>query len=171
MAQALYLKDLSNEEFQRRYDCDRFTATVLANRYRYIVNHMCGGLLTTAFSIILRDWYDFAATISGPPEMDYPMPAVSNSLVLFLFTMPEAVSNTIEEYGVKNLRPGDVLVCNDPYRVGTHVNDVCFIRPVFYGEKLVGFVNIQAHMLDMGGSVPAGFSVLVTSFHVPVVSS
>ena len=26
-----------------RYDCDRFTATVLGSRYRYIVQHMCTG--------------------------------------------------------------------------------------------------------------------------------
>jgi len=153
------IKELSDQEFMERYGCDRFTATVVSNRYRYIVQHMCGGLLNTAFSIILRDWYDFAATISGPPKLDYPMTAVSNSLVLFLFTMPEAVRNTVEEYGVENLRPGDVLICNDPYRTGTHVNDCCFIRPVFHhGKTLVGFVNIQAHMLDMGGTVPAGFS-------------
>jgi N-methylhydantoinase B len=153
------LKEISDEIFGDRYKCDRLTATVLSNRFRYIVEHMCRGLLTTAFSVILRDWYDFSATISGPPEMDYPMPAVSNSLLLFIFNMPEAVSNTVEEYGVGNLRPGDVIVANDPYRTGTHVNDCCFIRPVFrLNNELVGFVNIQAHMVDMGGTVPAGFS-------------
>lgn len=153
------LKELSDDDFKEKYNCDRFTAIVLGNRFRYIVDHMCKGLLTTAFSIILRDWYDFAATISGPPEMDYPMPAVSNSLAVFTMTMPEAVSNTVEEYGIDNLRQGDVLICNDPYRTGTHVNDCCFIRPVFnLGNKLVGFITIQAHMLDMGGTVPAGFS-------------
>jgi N-methylhydantoinase B len=152
------LKDMSDEEFTQRYDCDRFTATVLANRYRYVTEHMCTGLLTQAFSIILRDWYDFAATVSGPPEQDYDMPAVSNSLVLFLGVMTDAVRNTVEEYGPENLKPGDVLMCNDPYRTGTHVNDVCFIRPLFHEGRLVGFVNLQAHMLDMGGSVPGGFS-------------
>lgn len=152
------LKDLSEEEFERTYGCDRFTATVLASRYRYIVQHMCSGLLTNAFSIILRDWYDFAATISGPPSLGYPMSAVSNSLVLFLGTMAEACRNSVEEYGPERLEPGDVLMCNDPYRIGTHVNDVCFIRPVFHEGEIVGFVNLQAHMLDMGGVVPAGFS-------------
>ena len=152
------LRDLTDDEFQQAYDCDRFTATVLASRYRYAVQHMCSGLLTNAFSIILRDWYDFAATISGPPELEYPMPAVSNSLVLFSGTMAEACRNTVEEYGPERLKPGDVLMCNDPYRIGTHINDVCFIRPVFHEGRIVGFVNLQAHMLDMGGVVPAGFS-------------
>ncbi len=154
----LLLKDLSDEEFRARYQCDKFTATVLANRFRYIVKHMSSGLLTRAFSVILRDWYDFASTISGPPEYDYPMPAVSDSLALFLGPMTDAVRNMVEEYGADNLEPGDVLLCNDPYRIGTHVNDVCFVRPVFYQGRLVGFVNLQAHMLDMGGIVPGGFT-------------
>lgn len=152
------LRDLTEDEFQSAYSCDRFTAAVLASKYRYIVQHMCSGLLSQAFSIILRDWYDFAATISGGPAQNYPMAAVSNSLVLFLGTMTDAIRNAVEEYGPEKLKPGDVLICNDPYRVGTHVNDICFIRPVFHQGELVGFVNLQAHMLDMGGVVPAGFS-------------
>jgi N-methylhydantoinase B len=155
---ATLLRDLGDEEFAQRYGCDRFTATVLANRYRYVVNHMCAGLLNNAFSIILRDWYDFAATISGPPAHNYSMPAVSNSLVLFLGTMTDAIRNAVEEYGPERLKQGDILICNDPYRVGTHVNDICFIRPIFHEGEIVGFVNLQAHMLDMGGVVPAGFS-------------
>jgi N-methylhydantoinase B len=131
---------------------------VFGNRLRYTVAHMSTGLMFSSFSPIIRDWYDFAITISGPPDMDYPMPAVSSSLVVFLGTMEDAVRNTIEEYGPENLKPGDVLVCNDPYRVGTHVNDVCFIRPVFFDGTAVAFVNVRAHQLDMGGITPGGFS-------------
>ena len=65
------IRDLSDAEFEERYNCERFTASVLGSRYRYIVQHMCTGLLNNAFSVILRDWYDFAATISGPPEHEY----------------------------------------------------------------------------------------------------
>ncbi|GAB3378507.1 hydantoinase B/oxoprolinase family protein [Amycolatopsis echigonensis] len=152
------LKDLDDAQFTELYGSDRFTASVLASRMRYIVQHMCTGLLNNAFSLILRDWYDFAATISGPPEQNYPMSSVSNSLAMFLGTMSEAVRNTIEEYGPENLNPGDVVICNDPYRAGNHVNDVCFIRPVFHEDKLISFVTLRAHQLDMGGVVPAGFS-------------
>lgn len=152
------LRSLTDDAFEERFGCDRFTATVLANRYRYIVEHMCTGLLTNAFSVILRDWYDFAATISGPAHLDYAMPAASNSLHVFIGTMADAVRNAVEEYGPERLAPGDVLICNDPYRAGTHVNDVCFTRPVFADGQLFGFVNLRAHMLDMGGPVPGGFS-------------
>ncbi|SAK87566.1 5-oxoprolinase (ATP-hydrolyzing) [Caballeronia pedi] len=152
------IRDLSDTQFFERYACERFTASVLINRLRYVVEHMSTGFMREAFSPIIRDWYDFACTISGPPDMDYPMPVVSNSLIVFLGTMGDAVRNAVQEYGPENLAPGDILICNDPYRVGTHVNDVCFIRPVFADGRLVSFVNIRAHQLDIGGIVPGGFS-------------
>ena len=42
--------------------------SVLSSRMRYVVQHMSAGLLDNAFSLILRDWYDFAATSPGPPD-------------------------------------------------------------------------------------------------------
>ncbi|SFW79879.1 hydantoinase B/oxoprolinase family protein [Amycolatopsis australiensis] len=152
------LRDLSDEDFAAAYGGDRFTSAVILNRLRYAVEHMSTGFMREAFSPIIRDWYDFACTISGPPSAGYPMAVVSNSLVVFLGTLGDAVRNTVEEYGPENLSPGDVLICNDPYRGGTHVNDVCFIRPVFAGGEIVSFVNMRAHQLDMGGTVPGGFS-------------
>lgn len=154
------IRDLSDAEFWSRYQTDRLTATVLTNKFEYLVEHMCTDLLNTAFSFILREWYDFAATVSGPRSLDYPMPAVSNSLLMFIGTMDVAVRNTFEEYGMHRLRPGDVLIANDTYRVGNHVNDLCVLRPVFASgvDEPIAFLNFRAHMLDIGGIVPAGFS-------------
>ncbi|WP_037357285.1 hydantoinase B/oxoprolinase family protein [Amycolatopsis orientalis] len=152
------LRELTDEAFSQRYGCDRFTASVIVNRLRYAVEHMSTGFLREAFSPIIRDWYDFACTISGPADAGYPMSVVSNGLPVFTGTMADAVRNTVEEYGPENLAEGDVLICNDPYRAGTHVNDVCFIRPVFADGKPVSFVNLRAHQLDIGGVVPGGFS-------------
>jgi len=152
------IRELADVEFVGRYGADRFTASVILNKLRYAVEHMSSGFLREAFSPIIRDWYDFACTVSGPADLGYPMAVVSNSLLGFLGTMPDGVANIIEEFGERNLGPGDVLICNDPYRAGLHVNDVCFIRPVFFDGKIVSYVNLRAHQLDMGGTVPGGFS-------------
>ena len=79
--------------------------------------------------------------------------------------MMEAVRTTVTEYGYDRLEPGDVIMCNDPYRVGTHVNDLLMIRPVFVDGEIIGFINIMAHQLDMGGVVPGGFSGTKTSVY------
>jgi N-methylhydantoinase B len=159
------LRELDAAAFRARYGCERLDATVLANRFRYVLEHVCQRLLACAFSPPLRDFYDFAATITGPPELGYPVPAVSKTFVAFTGTMTESVRNTIEEYGPERLEPGDVIIANDPYRTGTHVNDVLFCRPVFHAGRLVAFVTIKAHQLDIGGSVPGGFSATKTSVY------
>jgi N-methylhydantoinase B len=152
------IKDFSEAVFRDRYRADRFTSSVLVNRMHYIVEHMSTAFLREAFSPIIRDWYDFSCTISGPPEQDYPMAVVSNSLTTFIGTMADALRNVVVEFGPENLSPGDVLICNDPYRGGRHVNDVLFVRPIFVDGRIVSFVSMCAHQLDMGGSVPGGFS-------------
>ena len=62
------LRDISDSQFTDAYGCDRFTAAVILNRLRYAVEHMSTGFMREAFSPIIRDWYDFACTISGPPD-------------------------------------------------------------------------------------------------------
>jgi N-methylhydantoinase B len=157
-APAPALRELTESEFAARYGCDRFTATVLGNRFDYVVEHMSVRLLTGAFSPVLRDFFDLAATISGPPGLGYPVPAASNGIVLMAGTTIDAVRNTVAEFGPERLVPGDVLIANDPYRTGNHNNDLLFVRPVFAGGEIAGFVNLNAHQLDMGGTVPGGFS-------------
>ena len=152
------LRDLSDEQFLARYDTDRFTATVLSNRLRFSVQHVVTGLLHRAFSPIIALCYDFAACICAPPEQGYQMSAVTNGLTVFLGTMTDSVRVTVEEYGPENLVPGDLLVCNDVYRVGNHYNDVLFVRPVFHDGEIAGFMALRAHQLDVGGMVPGGYS-------------
>ena len=152
------IRDLDAEMFTHLYGCDRYTATVLSNRFDYLVEHMSARLLTGAFSPVLRDFYDLACTISGPTDLDYLVPAASNGIVLMAGTALDGVANTVEEFGPENLAEGDVLISNDPYRTGNHNNDLTFIRPVFVDGRIIGFVNLNAHQLDMGGVVPGGFS-------------
>ncbi|MTD54573.1 hydantoinase B/oxoprolinase family protein [Amycolatopsis pithecellobii] len=152
------VRDLDEPAFAGRYQADRFTISVIANRMRYVMQHVCTGLLRESFSPIMREWFDFGAALNGPPELNYALSAFGDSLIIFAGAMEPAVRNTVEEYRPRHLRPGDLLICNDPYRCGTHVNDIAFIRPIYHGERLMGFATIRAHQLDIGGTVPAGFS-------------
>src|SRR5580658_4002824 len=157
------LRDMTGEEFELRYGSDRFTATVLANRFRYVVAHMSNQFRWHAFSTFIRDAADLCGTLSGPPSLGYPMAAVSETVPLFYGSIPDAIRIVLEEYGVDRLVPGDTLIVNDYFRVGTHLNDACCIRPVFHGGAIVGAVSIRAHLLDVGGSVFGGWSVTTRS--------
>jgi N-methylhydantoinase B len=152
------VRELDEVAFQALYGADRFTTSVISSRLSYVLKHVCTRLLRESFSPIMREWYDFGAAINGPPERNYALSTFGDSLIIFAADMEPGVRNTVEEFGPHHLRPGDLLICNDPYRCGTHVNDVAFIRPIYHGGRLVAFVTIRAHQLDMGGTVAAGFS-------------
>ena len=46
----------------------------------------------------------------------------------------------LEEFG-DDSNSGDVFCVNDPYRGGTHLNDVSFIRPIFADGELIAFAQ------------------------------
>lgn len=131
------LRNLNPAEFEDRYDADRFTISILSSRFEFIMEHLSGLVLRGAFSAVIREFYDFSGAISAPPSLDFATLAVAKSLPTFFGSLEHAVRTSLQEFGVERLQPGDVLVCNDPYRAGTHVNDVCFIRPVFYDGRII----------------------------------
>ncbi|MGE0861678.1 MAG: hydantoinase B/oxoprolinase family protein [Gammaproteobacteria bacterium] len=155
----LDLRALSEQEFIQRYAASRFTCEVLANRARYVAEHICTALLHRAFSPIITFSQDFVGALIGAPEQGYPLTAVNKGNVIFLGSLATGVRDIVREFGLERIEPGDLLICNDPFRVGNHVNDMCFIRPVFHARAVVGFVVIRAHQLDMGGIVPGGFGL------------
>lgn len=54
--------------------------------------------------------------------------------------------------------PGDVVVLNDPFRGGTHLNDVTVVAPLFHQGKRCGFLLNRAHHADIGGAEPGSMS-------------
>lgn len=51
------------------------------------------------------------------------------------------------------LRPGDVVLLNDPYSGGTHLPDCIVVVPVFVEGRLTAHTVAIAHMIDIGGLV------------------
>ena len=65
-----------------------------------------------------------------------------------------------------DLKPGDVVLLNDPYRGGTHLNDVTVLYPVFdESGALIIFPAVRAHWVDVGGMVPGSYSGLSTNIY------
>ena len=61
--------------------------------------------------------------------------------------------------------PGDVVLLNDAYRGGTHLNDVTMLYPLFDGGELLIFPAVRAHWADVGGSAPGSYSGLNTNVY------
>jgi N-methylhydantoinase B len=83
-------------------------------------------------------------------------------LPLMAFCLGPAVKHVIDEWGSR-AAPGDAYVLNDTYRSGTHAMDVSVVRPVFHGDRLVGWTGCKGHMMDWGGPVPSGYNASARS--------
>ncbi|MEM1791068.1 MAG: hydantoinase B/oxoprolinase family protein, partial [Desulfurococcaceae archaeon] len=53
---------------------------------------------------------------------------------------------------------GDIIVLNDPYIAGTHLNDIMVLAPVYWNGEVVAYVANKAHHVDVGGPVPGSIN-------------
>jgi N-methylhydantoinase B len=62
-----------------------------------------------------------------------------------------------------SLRPGDVLIANDPYGSGgQHLPDIYILKPIFVDGALSGYAATVAHHTDVGGIVPGSVAIFST---------
>jgi N-methylhydantoinase B len=73
------------------------------------------------------------------------------------------------------MRPGDVVVLNDPFAGGTHLPDVTVVAPVYRpgGQRPFAYVADRAHHADIGGmepgSMPVGTDIFQEGVRLPPV--
>jgi len=58
----------------------------------------------------------------------------------------------------KDVRPGDVILLNDPYHGGSHLPDLTAFVPIFDGERRLLWTIVRAHQSDIGGATHGGYN-------------
>ncbi|MFI5011316.1 MAG: hydantoinase B/oxoprolinase family protein [Hyphomicrobiales bacterium] len=106
-------------------------------------------LIRTAFSTTTREAGDLSAgffdrrsrmvaqAITGTPGH-------VNSMAL-------AVVHFLDRFPIDELRPGDVLLSNDPWLCSGHLHDFTVVTPVFHHGRAIGSVANTVHVVDIGG--------------------
>ncbi len=92
----------------------------------------------------------FSCALFGP---NGDLVANAPHLPVHLGSMSEAVKAQIRLQG-KDLKPGDVLVANDPSAGGSHLPDITVITPVFKDNQVIFWVAARGHHADIGGISP-----------------
>ena len=72
-----------------------------------------------------------------------------------------AVAGALKLHGA--IGPDDILLHNDPYTGGTHLNDIAVIWPVFIADVAAFYVVIRSHWGDVGGMTPGSLNGAATS--------
>lgn len=134
---------------------DPVTFEVLRNTFDYACNRMATIMQRTSFSPILADVLDFSNAIY---DADVRLLAQAANCPVHLAAMKYSADAAIAKYPVSTLKPGDVIALNDPYQGGTHINDITFVMPIFFDEKIIGFAVSRGHWMDLGGGAAGGQS-------------
>jgi N-methylhydantoinase B len=133
---------------------DPITQEVITEGLVAIMAEMRANVMRAAYSTLIALLNDFSCGLFDPSGQliaqgpDHPGHIVP---------LPWGVRSCMEDLG-DSLEPGDVVLLNDPYRGGTHLNDVTVLYPVFAGGRLFCFPAVRAHWGDVGGISPGSYS-------------
>jgi N-methylhydantoinase B len=137
---------------------DSITAEIIRNSLVYASEEMGIALRNSSYSPNIRERMDHSAAIF---DNGGRLLAQAEHIPVHLGSMPWGLSKTLDycnEEGI-GLHPFSMLMVNNPYIAGTHLNDVTVIRPIYYSKRLVGYAANKAHHADVGGRVPGSISV------------
>jgi N-methylhydantoinase B len=140
---------------------DPITLEVLSQALISTVREMRATVCRTASSVAIYDAKDFSCGLFAP---DSQVVAQSEDIGSHVVPLPWSVRSAMEKLG-SGLEPGDVILVNDPYSGGTHLNDVTVIYPIFKDGRLIFFPAVRAHWADVGGMVPGSMSGKATDIY------
>jgi N-methylhydantoinase B len=112
-----------------------------------VTGEMKTNLMRTAYNLIIYEALDFTC---GLFTADGRTVSIGLGLPMFIRGMGETIKAKLAHFK-DDIQPGDILITNDAYITGSHLNHVTLSVPIFHKERLVGFSCCMAHWLDIGG--------------------
>ena len=143
---------------------DPVTLAVVRGAFEQVAEEMDTVLAASAISPVIADAWDRASGVFHPRTGEV-IAQGTTGLPIFIVVMQHTVQHVLAAHPPETMKDGDVYVVNDPYRGGTHVMDVKFVRPFFQDGKLKAIVANTGHWPDVGGMTPGGFTPVSTDVY------
>src|SRR5467141_4181409 len=132
---------------------DPITRSVVQHRLGSIVKEMGEAMLRTSYSQILNSSRDFSLAIC---DTSGRLIAQADHIPVHVGALPWATLAVEERF--KGVKPGDVILLNDPYHGGSHLPDLTAFVPIFDGERRLLWTIVRAHQSDIGGATHGGYN-------------
>src|SRR5713226_4810123 len=129
---------------------DPVTVEILRSALVTITDEMKTNLMRTAYNMIIYEALDFTV---GLFDADGNTVSIGLGLPMFIRGLSDAIKAKLAHYGKANIHPGDILLTNDSYIMGSHLNHMIFTLPIIWEGELVGFSSSMAHWQDVGGTL------------------
>ncbi|MGF7056294.1 N-methylhydantoinase B [Bosea sp. OAE752] len=138
---------------------DPITLEVIRNALASTADEMALIVMRSAYSPVVRDIMDYSTALCDAKGR---VIAQGLTLPIQLCSFPRIMGFVKERYG-ETLKPGDVLIANDPYGSGgQHLPDIYILKTIFVDGRLSGFAATVAHHTDLGGIVPGSVAIYAT---------
>ena len=139
---------------------------VIRNALTQAAEEMAIALRRSAYSTNVKTRQDFSCAF-----FDKNLRSVSQAFTqpVHLGSFVRHVPIAVKRYGPQNLAPGDMILSNDPYGGGVHLNDISLIGPVHWRGRLVGYTACLAHHVDVGGGAPASVGAFREVFQEGII--
>jgi N-methylhydantoinase B len=147
-------------------DLDPIRFEVIRNALVAATDEMAATLRRSAYSTNVKTRADFSCSFF---DRDLRVVAQAFTQPVHLGSLVELVPRAVRAYGADRLAPGDMLVTNDPYGGGVHLNDITVIAPVHHDGQVVGYLATLAHHVDVGGGAPASVAAFREVFQEGVI--
>src|SRR5438309_450771 len=128
---------------------DPLTLDVFWSRLIAVVNEQAASLIRSAFSPSVAEAGDISACAFD--SRGWMIAQAVTGTPGHINSMARCVEWCLREYPAETLRPGDVLITNDPWHTSGHLHDVTIVTPIFRGAELVALFGTICHMADVGG--------------------
>ena len=128
---------------------DPVTLEVIRNALPAISNEMSYDLQRTSYNMMIYEVRDYCVGIVDPDGNI--LSQNFGALPIFLADLGPAIVDGVRMRGRDGFQPGDVLIMNHPYVCGQHLNNMAVYTPFFWQGKLVSFLAVRAHWIDVGG--------------------
>jgi len=128
---------------------DPISIEVYWNRLINIMDETAATLVKTSFSSVVRDFHDYACTLF---DEDLTMVVQSTHTTPGLLgVLPQVAKNIAGIFPPERLKPGDVLITNDPWLASGHLIDISVYTPIFHNGRIVAYALCIVHHTNVGG--------------------
>ncbi|MDI3480992.1 MAG: N-methylhydantoinase [Tepidanaerobacteraceae bacterium] len=142
---------------------DKFTLENIADGLVAAAEEMFLSWGRTSQSTIIYEVLDYAA---GLTDAKGNLIGQANGVTAFLGTITYSVKSVIDKFGYDGLKPGDIILTNDPYNgSGTHLCDVSAVMPIFYKDEIIAFAANKGHWNEIGGKSLGSWSTNATEIY------
>lgn len=129
---------------------DAILTEIVRNGVLAVTEEMKTNLMRTAYNMIIYEALDFTV---GLFTAEGDTVSIGLGLPSFIRGMANTVRAKLDHFGPNGIKPGDILVTNDAYITGSHLNHFTFSLPIFHEGELSGWACCMAHWADVGGSL------------------